>query len=187
MDNSYFEIALLKYLYSYYNLEKAEELLYTQKIEPILNTLVFSSKISKYFRFMNKIDYSKLSFFEKRYIAKHFSNENDVERNWNQKKAISIYHKIINNIHSQPKGYIKYCYDGSIIEGVTPSFDSPNYAPNNYITFGIYYTQFDENTENDDFRNYNIIVDIANAFQENDVAVVLFSEVDMYRMTSVRF
>lgn len=64
MKNDFFELALLKYLYYYYGLEKAEEELKKGGVAPLLPNVAASS-VSQYFRFMNKIDYSKLSFREK--------------------------------------------------------------------------------------------------------------------------
>lgn len=185
MNNLYFEMSLFKYLYSCYSLEEFEEELCGKKIKPMLDAQSYCSTISKYFRFMNKIDYSQLSLPEREYISQNFTNETAVEQNWNKQRPITIYKKIIKDIHTRPKGYTEYRYDGYTIENVEPRFFSSNYAPNNYLTFGLYYTQFDENTEMDDFRNHNIVVKIVNQFQANDIAVLVFSEVDMYRMASV--
>lgn len=185
MNNPYFEISLLQYLYSHYKLEGFEEVLHSKRIKPILNTQAYCSTISKYFRLMNYIDYAQLSLSDREYISLYFTNETDVEQNWNRDQSVTIYQKIIQNIHSRPKGYTEYRYDGHATENVEPRFLSSNCAPNNYITFGLYYTQFDENTEMDEFRNHNIVVKIVNQLQDNDVAVLMFSEVDLYRMASV--
>jgi len=187
MKNTYFEISLFNYLFSFYKLDEAEALLCNQKIKPLLDMNVYVSKISKYIRFMNKPNYSKLSFWDRKYISKHFTNEFDIEKNWNKKKSINIYNKLIKEILMRPNGSTVYCYDGTALRNHQPHIDlSTQFAPNNYITFGIYYTQFDENTKDDDFRNYNIVVDIANHLQANNIAIVLFSEVDVYKMDSVR-
>lgn len=187
MSNLYFEMSLFKYLYSCYGLGEFEEELCSKKIKPMLDTQSYCLTISKYFRFMNRIDDSQLSLPDREYILQNFTNETDVEQNWNKERPMTIYKKIIKNIHSRPKGYTEYRYDGYAIENVEPRFFSSNYAPNNYLTFGLYYTQFDENTEMDDFRNHNIVVKIVDQLQDDDIAiaVLMFSEVDMYRMASV--
>lgn len=50
MKNDFFELALLKYLYYYYGLEKAEEELKKGGVAPLLPNVAASS-VSQYFRF----------------------------------------------------------------------------------------------------------------------------------------
>ena len=187
-QNLYFEIALFKYLYSCYDLQAFEKGLCNEKCKPLLNTQAYCSTISKYFRLMNKINYSILSFAAREYIAQYFTKEIDVEQNWNKEKSVTIYQEVIKSIHSKPEGYTEYRYDGYSTENVEPIYFAGNYAPNNYITFGIYYTRFDKDADSDSdydelsVHNQRIAVKIANRLQENEgIAVLLFSEIDQYR------
>lgn len=178
-------MALLKYLCAYYKLAEMEEWLCSQNIKPLLDTQGYRSTISKYFRLMNRIDYADLSASDREYLSQSFTNEMDVEQNWNREPSVTIYQKIIKNIQLRPKGYTEYRCDGSATENAEPRFLASNFALNHYITFGIYYTQFIEGTDCDDFRNHNLVNRIVCQLRDKGLDAVKFSEVDMYRMVSI--
>lgn len=185
MKNENFEIALFKHLYFLYKLNEAEEYLQKCKIKPLLAQDVPVAAISKYFRLMNIIDYSKLSFFDKRHINKFFSNKTNHLTAHFDNKTLNIFKKVTDHISVAKKGYTLYNYDGSASDSKSISGFCNGSAPNNHITFGLYYTQFDENTEVDEFRNYNIIAELSNRLQQKNIAIVSFSEIDVYKQLAV--
>ena len=177
-------------MYIYFDLQAFEEELCNNKIKPLLSTQEHCYTLPKYFRFINKIDYTNLSAASREYILQYFTKEIDIEQNWNKEKSIGIYQEIIRNIQSKPEGYTKYGYDGHSIENDDPIAHSycfaENDALNNRITFGIYYVQFDEDIDSDEeFRNHNIAARIARSLKASNLEAVMFSEVDLLRMVAV--
>lgn len=188
MNHLYFEISLFRYLHAYYRLEQFEQELHSKMVKPLLDLRGYCSTISQYFRLMNHIDYSQLSLSDREYIAANFTCEADVEQNWNKAESLGIYQESIKQIYARPSGYTKYQYDGGATENVEPHFFASNYAPTNYITFGAYYTQFEDNMGMDEFRNHNAMVRVVNRVQDNEkVAMLMFSENDIFQRLSVQF
>lgn len=190
MRNLYFELCLFKHLYSTYKLDEQEQVLNSNHISPILDSTSPASKISRYFRLMNMIDYSKLSSQDRQYIDKTF-NHFSMEENMEFSQTNRLFDKVIKDILNAPNQYVLYQYDGSArpIDSDDPRFfDQMNrIAPANHITFAIYYKQIDENCVEDDFRNYNIVADCSNKLQEQpNIAIINFSEVDLLAEHAVR-
>ena len=186
MKNDFFELALLKYLYSCYGLEKAEEELKKGGVAPLLPNTAAAS-ISQYFRFMNKIDYSKLTVREKMYINRKFTSIADVEKHGADERAVSIYKKIVENIQSIPMEMVIYSCDGSVRkEGKHFSLSTINQmARSNHVTFGIYYTEAYDADEEDDTAA-GIICNLANDLQEEkDIDFALFTEAHFYSKLAV--
>ncbi len=193
MKNLYFELCLFKHLYTTYKLAEQEKVLFDNHILPLLDLNSPASRISLYFRLMNNIDYYKLSFWDRRYIRKTF-NRSSLEDFMESSKTNKLFNRVLENIRNAPNGYLSYQYDGSVSH-IETDFTNPyvfsqrdRIAPGNYITFAIYYTQFGDNHENsDEFRNYNIVAECGNTLQnQNNIAIISFSEVDYYKSLSVK-
>ncbi len=189
MKNPYFELCLFKHLYSTYKLDEQELVLNSNNISPLLDSTSPASKISRYFRLMNIIDYSKLSFQDRRYINKTF-NRFSMGKNMESPQNNRLFDRVVKDIFNTPNQYILYQPDGSAshIDNEDPCFfDRMNrIAPANHITFAIYYKQIDKNSEEDDFRNYNIVADCSNKLQEqHNIAIINFSEIDILAANAV--
>lgn len=187
MKNDFFELALLKYLYSYYALGKVEEELKKGGVEPLLPNTAAAS-ISQYFRFMNKIDYSKLSFREKLYIKKNFASIEDAEKHGEDERTVSIYKKIVDNIQLKPLEWLVYSCDGGVRkQGDHFSMSALNQmARANHVTFAIYYTQACD--EDEEYQKVaELVANLVNALQrEKDIDIVLFTEVQFYTKLAAR-
>lgn len=187
MKNDFFDLALLKYLYSFYGLEKVEEELKKGGVAPLFpNTAVTS--ISQYFRFMNKINYSKLSFREKMYINRQFTSIEDAEKHGGDERTVSIYKKIVDNIESRTIEWLVYSCDGGVRkQGDHFSMSALNQmARANHVTFAIYYTQACD--EDEEYQKVaELVANLVNALQrEKDIDIVLFTEVQFYTKLAVR-
>ncbi|MCM1309042.1 MAG: hypothetical protein NC223_10630 [Butyrivibrio sp.] len=187
-ETTEFSLCFMEYLFNKYNLEEFEQFLLQNNVKPILPPSSPCSKISRYFRFMNAIDESCLSISERELMSvcdKDKMSQENFRCQYNE-----IFEKLIHQILSLPKGYCMYSYDGGA-KILPPEYkirslnEGEQSAPRNHITFGIYYTKFDESTEYDVFRNNNLALEARwRMAQQENVAALLFSEVDVVRKFS---